>query len=127
MFHGDVVVAGGACYLSVKKYSIPTAVCCVFQSAGSSRLMLDEFIHEPRVAYFSMEIALQNDMHNYSGGLGVLAGDTIRSAADLELPMVAVTLISRQGYFRQIIDADGRQIEQPQPWDPTEHTTPLAA
>ena len=89
--------------------------------------MLDEFIHEPRVAYFSMEIALRNEMHTYSGGLGVLAGDTVRSAADMELPMVAVTLVSRQGYFRQIIDADGRQTEQPHPWDPNAFTRPLGA
>ena len=60
--------------------------------------MLDEFIHEPRIAYFSMEIALRNEIPTYSGGLDVLAGDTLRSAADLELPMVAVTLVSRRGY-----------------------------
>lgn len=45
------------------------------------------------IAYFSMEIALEPGMPTYSGGLGVLAGDTIRSAADLKLPMVAVTLV----------------------------------
>ncbi len=54
--------------------------------------MLEGFIHETRIAYFSMEIALQNNIPTYSGGLGILAGDTIRSVADLELPMVAVTL-----------------------------------
>lgn len=80
--------------------------------------MLDEFIHELRIAYFSMEIALNSDIPTYSGGLGVLAGDTIRSAVDLELPMVAVTLASRMGYFRQEIDARGRQLEHPQPWNP---------
>ncbi len=89
--------------------------------------MLDEFIHEPRIAYFSMEIALRNEIPTYSGGLGVLAGDTLRSAADLELPMVAVTLVSRKGYFRQEIDAAGRQIEQPDTWEPDQWTTPLAA
>jgi starch phosphorylase len=89
--------------------------------------MLEEFIHEPRIAYFSMEIALRNDIPTYSGGLGVLAGDTLRSAADLELPMVAVTLVSRAGYFRQEIDAAGRQIEHPDHWDPGRWTTPLAA
>ncbi len=46
------------------------------------------------VAYFSMEIALEAGMPTYSGGLGVLAGDTVRSAADLKVPMVAVTLFS---------------------------------
>ena len=80
--------------------------------------MIDDFIHEPRVAYFTMEIALDNDIPTYSGGLGVLAGDTIRSAVDLELPMVVVTLASRMGYFRQEIDAQGRQVEHPEPWDP---------
>ena len=69
---------------------------------------LDEFIHGNRIAYFSMEIALDNAIPTYSGGLGVLAGDTLRSAADLEIPMVAVTLVSRMGYFRQEIDAGGR-------------------
>jgi starch phosphorylase len=55
------------------------------------------------VAYFSMEMALRPEMHTYSGGLGVLAGDTARSCADLELPVVFVTLASREGYLRQEI------------------------
>ena len=53
------------------------------------------------VAYFSMEIALENQIPTYSGGLGVLAGDTIRAAADIRLPMVAVSLLYRKGFFRQ--------------------------
>ncbi len=89
--------------------------------------MIKSFTHEPRIAYFSMEIALRNDIPTYSGGLGVLAGDTIRSAADLELPLVAVTLVSRCGYFRQEIDAEGRQIEHPDEWAPGEHATLLDA
>jgi len=89
--------------------------------------MLDEFIHEPRIAYFSMEIALRNEIPTYSGGLGVLAGDTVRAAADMELPMVAVTLISHQGYFRQEIDASGRQSENPDAWDAAKWTVPLTA
>jgi len=89
--------------------------------------MLDEFIHEPRIAYFSMEIALRSEIPTYSGGLGVLAGDTIRAAADMELPMVAVTLISHQGYFRQEIDPSGRQIEHPDSWDPAKWTVGLTA
>jgi glycogen phosphorylase len=72
---------------------------------------------KPRVAYFSMEIALEPDVPTYSGGLGVLAGDTMRSAADLGVPLVGVTLASRAGYFRQRIDG-GRQREEPQTWDP---------
>ncbi len=67
--------------------------------------MLNQFIHEPRIAYFSMEIALRKEIPTYSGGLGVLAGDTVRAAADIELPLVAVTLASRAGYFRQEINA----------------------
>lgn len=73
-----------------------------------------------RVAYFSMEIALEHDNPTYSGGLGVLAGDTLRSAADIGLHMVAVTLISRAGYFHQQIDVSGNQIEIPQFWNPAQ-------
>ena len=69
-----------------------------------------------KIAYFSMEIALEAKMPTYSGGLGVLAGDTIRSAADLQVPMVAVTLLYRKGYFRQRLDASGWQNEEPAGW-----------
>ena len=62
---------------------------------------------EGMVGYFSMEIAIEPSMPTYSGGLGVLAGDTLRSAADMGLPLAAVTLAHRKGYFRQILDADG--------------------
>jgi len=89
--------------------------------------MLDEFILKPRIAYFSMEIALSSKIPTYSGGLGILAGDTIRSAADLELPMVAISLVSRAGYFKQEIDSNGRQLEQPDPWDPARFARPLNA
>src|SRR5260370_6758200 len=68
------------------------------------------------VAYFSMEIALENAMPSYSGGLGVLAGDTIRAAADVRLPMVAVSLLYRKGYFRQRLAEDGTQTEEPVEW-----------
>jgi len=74
--------------------------------------------HSPRVAYFSMEIALEPDIPTYSGGLGILAGDTLRSAADLGLPLAAVTLAYRKGYFRQVLDSAGNQFEQPQEWAP---------
>jgi glycogen phosphorylase len=77
-----------------------------------------KFLQEPKIAYFSMEIGLTNDIPTYSGGLGVLAGDTIKSAADLKLPMVAVTLACRKGYFRQQIGADGWQREFPVEWKP---------
>ena len=89
--------------------------------------MLDEFLHEPRIAYFSMEIALQSDIPTYAGGLGVLAGDTVRSAADLDVPLVGVCLISRAGYFRQEIDAQGRQVEHEDSWDPLAFARPLSA
>ncbi len=68
------------------------------------------------IAYFSMEIGLEPEIPTYSGGLGVLAGDTIRSAADAGLGMVAVTLLSRQGYFRQELDQDGNQSEHAEAW-----------
>jgi starch phosphorylase len=68
------------------------------------------------IAYFSMEIAIETGMPTYSGGLGVLAGDTIRSAADLKVPMVAVSLVHRKGYFFQRVDNSGRQHEEPVDW-----------
>ncbi|MCG2722326.1 MAG: alpha-glucan family phosphorylase [Thermodesulfovibrionales bacterium] len=80
---------------------------------------------EPKIAYFSMEIGIQNDIPTYSGGLGVLAGDTIRTGADLKLPMVAVTLISKKGYFRQELDEWGKQIETDNSWDPAQYMTLL--
>ena len=70
------------------------------------------------VAYFSMEIAISPEMPTYSGGLGVLAGDTLRAAADMGLPLAAVTLAHRKGYFRQHLDANGVQTEEEQPWSP---------
>ncbi len=87
----------------------------------------ETFTHMPRVAYFSMEIAMESDIPTYSGGLGVLAGDTLRAAADIGVPMVAVTLVSRSGYFRQEIDPQGRQVEHPDEWDPGSHATRLQA
>ena len=69
-------------------------------------------------AYFSMEIAILPTMPTYSGGLGVLAGDTLRAAADLGVPLAAVTLVHRMGYFRQTLDAQGGQHEAEQPWNP---------
>jgi starch phosphorylase len=77
------------------------------------------------VAYFSMEIGLVSDMPTYSGGLGVLAGDAIRAAADLKVPMVAVTLLHRKGYFYQRLDGAGRQIEEPVDWAVNDFLTEL--
>ena len=80
---------------------------------------MDTFQTGQRIAYFSMEIGLENEIHTYSGGLGILAGDTVRSSADLRLPLVAVTLVSRKGYLRQVVTPEGRQIEYPDEWEPS--------
>jgi starch phosphorylase len=80
-----------------------------------------------KVAYFSMEIALVPSIHTYSGGLGMLAGDTLRSAADQGVPMVAVTLAHRKGYFRQRLDEMGNQTEGEDPWRPEDSLTPEKA
>ena len=77
------------------------------------------------IAYFSMEIALDPTIPSYGGGLGILAGDMLRSAADLELPIIAVTLAHRKGYFRQHLDADGNQSEEPDPWMPESVLQPV--
>ena len=74
-----------------------------------------------------MEIALRQEIPTYSGGLGVLAGDTLRSSADLELPLVGITLVSRAGYFKQEIDSHGNQVELPDTWEPSKWATPLMA
>src|SRR6516164_236260 len=71
-----------------------------------------------RVAYFSMEIALEFGIPTYSGGLGVLAGDTLRSAADVGVPMVGMSLAHRRGYFRQRLDTRGIQSEEDEVWRP---------
>ncbi len=71
-----------------------------------------------KVAYFSMEIALAKALPTYSGGLGMLAGDTLRSAADMGAPMVAVSLVHRRGYFQQHLDFDGQQTETDVVWHP---------
>jgi starch phosphorylase len=70
------------------------------------------------IAYFSMEIALSPQLPTYSGGLGMLAGDTLRSAADASAPMVAISLVYRRGYFRQQLSDVGQQTEADVPWDP---------
>src|SRR5262249_47128638 len=80
-----------------------------------------------------MEIALENAMPGYSGGLGVLAGDTVRAAADIRLPMVAISLLYRKGYFTQVLSEDGTQTEEPVEWrvedflaeEPARVTVPL--
>ena len=93
----------------------------------SDRIDHNRFVGRTRVAYFSMEIAISPEMPTYSGGLGILAGDTARAAADLDLPMVFVTLVSRAGYLRQQLDATGHQADVPDPWDPARWARPLPA
>lgn len=68
------------------------------------------------IAYFTMEIGLTEAMPTYAGGLGILAGDTVRSAADMGIPMIVVTLLHRKGYFRQRLDASGWQSEEDADW-----------
>ena len=71
-----------------------------------------------RVAYFSMEFGLHERLPIYSGGLGMLAGDHLKAAAELGIPLVGVGLLYRGGYFRQGVDTAGRQTEDYQPVDP---------
>ncbi len=85
------------------------------------------FINSRSVAYFSMEVALDSSMPTYAGGLGVLAGDTLRAAADLEVPLVGVSLLHRKGYFRQHLDGWGNQTESPAVWTPEQHLTLVPA
>src|SRR5436190_8659577 len=82
------------------------------------------YLRATRIAYFSMEIGLRPEMHTYSGGLGILAGDAARSSADLGLPMVFVTLVSRCGYLHQDIDSHGMQVDSADPWNPEDYTEP---
>lgn len=84
------------------------------------------FSEKKFIAYFSMEIALDSDMPSYSGGLGVLAGDTLRAAADLGLPVCAVSMLYRKGYFRQTLDSNGKQSESVVVWNPEEWLKPMS-
>jgi glycogen phosphorylase len=77
----------------------------------------DSSRYKAEVAYFSMEVGLESAMPTYSGGLGVLAGDTLRAAADMGLSIVGITLMNKKGYFRQHLDAYGNQIETPVNWE----------
>jgi len=80
---------------------------------------------ERSIAYFSMEIAIDSRIPTYSGGLGILAGDTLRSCADLKVPVVAVTLLYEKGYFYQKLDDQGNQYELPVHWNPHDYLRPL--
>jgi glycogen phosphorylase len=83
-----------------------------------SEYCMSSFLEGTKIAYFSMEIGINSAMPTYSGGLGVLAGDVIRSSADLRIPLVALTLFSKKGYLKQKLTPDGWQMEYPEEWDP---------
>ena len=74
-----------------------------------------------RVAYFTMEIALEKDIPTYAGGLGVLAADLMRSAADLEIAACCVTICWQHGYMKQEIKLDGSQQYEDIAWHPRKH------
>ena len=93
------------------------------QSTSSKPFSYESFPAAGVVAYFSMEIAINPGMPTYSGGLGVLAGDTLRSAADQGVPLVAFTLAHRKGYFQQHLDSRGIQTEEVQLWNPADFCT----
>ena len=78
------------------------------------------------IAYFSMEIAIDSRIPTYSGGLGILAGDTLRSCADLKVPAIGLTLLYEKGYFYQKLDDQGNQYELPVSWNPKDYLKPLA-
>lgn len=80
---------------------------------------------KPKVAYFSIEIGIKQEMHTYSGGLGVLAGDTLKSAADLGMPVIGVSLLHEKGYFNQIINEHGEQREEEDIWNKEEYLSYL--
>lgn len=124
------------CGMPVDEATAPAVVVGATTFRFCSEFCLQEFVRHPgaydvqarparipvawadrRVAYFTMEIALESQIPTYSGGLGVLAGDTLRSCADLEIPVVAISLAHRRGYVHQEL-RDGRQIDAEAPWDP---------
>jgi starch phosphorylase len=93
---------------------------------SSSENKLDEYMNGfPKIAYFSMEIGINERIPTYSGGLGVLAGDTLKSCADLNIPIVGITLLSENGYFYQKLDENGQQIELPYKFNIDDFLKPL--
>jgi starch phosphorylase len=92
-----------------------------------SEYCMHSFLGGPKIAYFSMEVGIKSEIPTYSGGLGVLAGDTIRSSADLRIPLVAVTLVNKKGYLKQTITEEGKQLEYPEEWDPSKFMDLLPA
>jgi starch phosphorylase len=82
---------------------------------------------ERRVAYFSMEIGLDPEIPTYAGGLGILAGDSVRAAADGQVPLVAISLLHRHGYFFQRLDRSGWQTEEAVHWSVDDHLVDTGA
>lgn len=68
------------------------------------------------IGYFSMEVGLKDNIPTYSGGLGILAGDTLKACADNKIPLVGITLLNEKGYFHQRINEEGYQYEEPVSW-----------
>ena len=97
---------------------VMTAMQAIEADAGDAARM---------VAYFSMEIGLEDSIPTYAGGLGVLAGDTVRSAADMGVALVAVSLVHRNGHFRQRLDAAGNQTEEAVSWPVAERLVEMPA
>jgi starch phosphorylase len=87
---------------SIKRMNFPSTLTPAIQNQAPD-------LSSRTIAYFSMEIALSPALPTYSGGLGMLAGDTLRSAADTTAPMVAISLVHRLGYFRQKLSDIGQQ------------------
>ena len=88
---------------------------------------VEPYLARSHIAYFTMEIAIRPEIHSYSGGLGILAGDTARACMDLSLPLVFISLASHAGYFRQEVDQTGNQKETPDDWEIDRWCTPLGA
>ncbi|MFH1649085.1 MAG: alpha-glucan family phosphorylase [Candidatus Woesearchaeota archaeon] len=82
-------------------------------------------VNKEFIAYFTMEVGLSHSIPTYSGGLGILAGDLLKTYADMKMPVVGITLLNEKGYFDQHIDSDGNQIENPVSWNPNDFMVPL--
>ncbi|MBZ0173091.1 MAG: glycogen/starch/alpha-glucan phosphorylase, partial [Phycisphaerales bacterium] len=85
---------------------------------------MPRFSHD--IAYLSLEIGFDAAIPTYSGGLGILAGDTLKAAADVGVPYCGVTLLYRGGYFSQKITEDGGQSPEPHPWEPEKVLRPMS-
>ncbi len=117
---GFVVIHQGKAYAFCSDLCKQTFLADPEKYAGAAPARAsDEADTTRRIAYFSMEVAVDPRMPTYSGGLGVLAGDTLRSCADLTIPVVAVSLLYAKGYFDQRLDEWGNQQESPVAWEPS--------